>query len=98
MDALVNSMIKIVDQPKKKRKDDMHIIITDGEIWGNRIYESGIVSAFTKKFGAQIAKSEAKRTCWMIYDNPRLKEKLEDDVKLGTSIFLNSDIVKKQEQ
>ena len=98
MDALVNSMIKIVDQPKKKRKDDMHIIITDGEIWGNRIYESGIVSAFTKKFGAQIAKSEAKRTCWMIYDNPRLKEKLEEDVKLGTSIFLNSDIVKKQEQ
>ena len=92
--AMICSMIKILSQPVKKKKDDMHFVISDGET-DHEIYETAILKLLERDFGSKVARSVAKRTCWMIYnENGNIKKKFEDDVKLGMFVFLNPKIVK----
>ena len=77
----------ISNDKKRTKKDDKHIIITDGET-GND--ESKIESLISKHCGAIVNKN----CFWMIYDAySEIKENWEKSIKIGTLLFINSKIV-----
>ena len=85
--AFLPELISISNDKKRTKKDDKHIIITDGET-GND--ESKIESLISKHCGAIVNKN----CFWMIYDAySEIKENWEKSIKIGTLLFINSKIV-----
>lgn len=83
--AFLPELISIVE--KSKKKDDKHIIITDGQTSPD---ESNIENLIRQKCGSKIA-----RNCfWMIYDPVGdVKNNWEKAISDGTLLFLNSSVV-----
>lgn len=70
----------------KSQNDDKHIIITDGETFGD---ENRIESIISNKCGSKTCKN----CFYMIYDAyERIKSSWEDSIKLGTLLFINSEV------
>lgn len=67
------------------QSDDKHIIITDGETWGD---EQKIESIISSKCGPKTCKN----CFYMIYDaDTSIKSSWEASIKLGTLLFINSE-------
>ena len=99
-DSIVKVCVENLMDIKKKRKDDAHIIITDGEIYGLDSFENDLYNGVlqeTKK--PDIAKKCLKNTIWIIYSDrfsDGFKENINNSIKYGTKLFIITDAVKKQ--
>ena len=97
--ATSQSICKVCAQslmdPRKKTKDDVHIIITDGYIYGIETIENDIYNDVAEVTNSSIANRALKNTIWMVYDNND-KKSIEDNIKNGKLLFISSDLVKKQ--
>ena len=85
--ACLPEIISIVkDKSKHNDNDDKHIIITDGETFGD---EEKIESIISSKCGSKTCKN----CFYMIYDvYSRLKSSWESSIKLGTLLFIDSEV------
>lgn len=99
VDAAIDAMIDVVDEslnnPEKKKKDDVHIIITDG--WFDyRNVENTIRQRIKASTGRDdVAEKAPENTFWMIYDMDEESRKgWTNEIKKGTLIFINSEVVK----
>ena len=85
--ACGEQIVAVCSDKTRKKKDDKHIIITDGETFGE---EKQIEQIITKGCGAIVNKN----CFWMIYDaSPNIKESWEKSIRTGTLLFINSEIV-----
>jgi len=97
--AAINAMIDCIDEnlndPKKKKKDDIHVVITDGQFDFNNI-EDKITGAIKSFIGRDdVAEKAPDHTVWMIYDaDEGFKAEWESEIKKGRTIFINSKVVK----
>ena len=72
LNACLNEIVETTFQYKnRKQKDDVHIIISDGETFGD---ENGVENKIMKKVmekggNSSLAKKVVKNCIWMIYDN-----------------------------
>ena len=93
-------MIDVVDQtlndPRKKRKDDIHVIITDGWFdFGN--VENKIKNTIMNSTSRpDVAEKAPEHTFWMIYDmtDESSRKDWMKEIKKGKLIFINSEVVK----
>ena len=94
--AFLNCVEQNLKDPRKVAKDDVHIVITDGQISGIDGIENDIENALLKTFNKNsIATKAPKNTFWMIYDaSEHLRKEWENEIKKGTLIFIDSQMVK----
>jgi len=94
-EAFIADMIDVVNIKKKKSKDDVHVVITDGQFDYSGI-ENKILESVTKvlkrsRFGEKMVKN----TIWIIYDaEDNLKQGWSNEIKKGEIIFLMSEMLK----
>ena len=94
--AMLDDIEKSLDDKRKKIKDDVHIVITDGyfdyEGIESKMKES-IKNAFNR---GDVSDIVPKNTFWMLYDtDERNREGWEKEIQKGTLIFINTEVVKK---
>lgn len=98
VDSIVKVCVESLMDVKKKSKDDVHIIITDGMISGLKTIENDIfneVKESTKN--KDIAKKALQNSIWMIYDASDLtKKEIDESIQVGKKIYISSNLVKKQ--
>ena len=98
--AMISAILDAVEynlkDSNKIKKDDIHIIITDGYINGYESVESKIKTALKGTFkNSVIANKAVKNTVWMLYDtDENLQKDWNNEIKEGKIIFINSDSVK----
>lgn len=95
MGAIIETIEETLKDPKKKLKDDVHIVITDGYFDYQGI-ESRLGSAVKSYFDRpDVGDRVVRNTVWMLYNtDDRTKEAWSNEIKNGTLIFLNSEVVK----
>lgn len=95
--ATVNSIAKVcvenLKAKKKKTKDDVHIIITDGYILGLETFETDMFHEVKSATNERVAKKALRNTLWMIYDNNDHK-RVEKSIQNGKIVWMTSSIVK----
>ena len=87
--AIIDGIIEasLDDKRKKIKKDDVHIVITDGYFDHYNI-ESNIIKAFKRRDVSNIV---PKNILWMLYDtDERDRKEWENEIKKGTLLFINS--------
>ena len=87
--AIIDGIIEasLDDKRKKIKKDDVHIVITDGYFDHYNI-ESNIIKAFK---GRDVSNIVPKNILWMLYDtDERDRKEWENEIKKGTLLFINS--------
>ena len=97
--SMVDAVVETLSDPKKKKKDDIHVVITDGDFdFGN--IENRIKQALKSEINRDdVAEKAPKHTIWMIYDDTgnfseSFKERWNNEIKEGRIIFINSSVVK----
>ena len=92
---MVDVVVNTLADPRKKKKDDVHVVITDG-CFDYSDVEQRIKQAVkheTKR--DDVADKAPKHTFWMIYDaDDHLQNSWKSEIKEGTLIFINSESVK----
>ena len=93
--AILDGVEKSLDDKKKKIKDDVHIVITDGYFDYEGI-EAKMKASIQRAFGrGDVSDIVPKNTFWMLYDtNESYREGWENEIKKGTLIFINTEVVK----
>ena len=97
--AVLSAMIEVVKDTladdEKEQKDDVHIVITDGYFDFQNI-ESSMTNLIKSEIGRNdVAETAPENTFWMIYDAPeQFREQWKNEIKKGTLIFINSEVVK----
>ena len=86
--AIIDGIIEAsLDDERKKIKDDVHIVITDGYLDYHNI-ESNIIKAFK---GRDVSNIVPHNILWMLYDtDERDRKEWEKEIKKGTLLFINS--------
>ena len=94
--AILDGVEKSLDDKKKKIKDDVHIVITDGYFDYQGI-EAKMKASIKNAFGrGDVSDIVPKNTFWMLYDtDERNREGWEKEIQKGTLIFINTEVVKK---
>ena len=95
LSAMVDIVVNTLADSRKKRKDDVHVVITDGEFDYQGI-ENTLRNAVAQETGRDdVADKTPEHTFWMIYDaNEQLKNEWRNEIKTGTLIFIDSETVK----
>ena len=94
--ACVPEIVASVADKKRKKKDDVHIIITDGQTGGDEKTVEDLIQQVTlqKTKNSHYGKTIAKNCFWMIYDADNYdKKSWEESIKLGKLIFIVSSTV-----
>lgn len=93
--AMLDGIEKSLDDKRKKIKDDVHIVITDGYFDYEGI-EAKMKASIQRAFGrGDVSDIVPKNTFWMLYDTDESYRKAwEDEIKKGTLIFINTEVVK----
>lgn len=93
--AMVSVCVDTLNDSHKKKKDDVHVIITDGEFDFSNI-ENKIENSIKKTIDRNdVAERTPEHCFWMIYDAPeRLQSEWKKEINRGKLIFINSDTVK----
>ncbi len=97
--AVLSAMIEVVKDTladdEKEQKDDVHIVITDGYFDFQNI-EDNMSHLIKREIGrSDVAETAPENTFWMIYDAPEnYRESWKREIKKGTLIFINSEVVK----
>ena len=85
--AIIDGIIEASLDEKKIKKDDVHIVITDGYLDYHNI-ESNIIKAFK---GRDVSNIVPHNILWMLYDtDERDRKEWEKEIKKGTLLFINS--------
>ena len=94
--AILDGVEKSLDDKRKKIKDDVHIVITDGYFDYQGI-EAKMKASIKNAFGrGDVSDIVPKNTFWMLYDTDESHRKAwEDEIQKGTLIFINTEVVKK---
>lgn len=94
--AMIQVIKQSLDNPGKMKKDDVHVIITDGQ-FNYKDIESRMDSMISNYFhNNSVGHTAIKNTFWMLYDADRYKDEWTDEIRSGKIIFLNtSDFQKK---
>lgn len=69
----------------RKKKDDVHIILTDGYLSDST---KGLEDYIAKEIGGSVGKTAVKNCLWVLYDN--FNDNWEEDIKQGTVIRISS--------
>ena len=94
--ACVPKIVASVADKKRKEKDDVHIIITDGQTGGDEKTVEDLIQqvALQETKNSHYGKTIAKNCFWMIYDADNYdKKSWEESIKLGKLIFIVSSTV-----
>lgn len=94
LSAMVDVVVNTLANPKKKKKDDVHVVITDGyfDYYGIEKTLRDAVKSGTDR--DDVANKTPENTFWMIYDaDDGLKEKWTKEITEGKVIFITSDVV-----
>lgn len=93
--AMVDVVIETLNDERKKKKDDVHVVITDGFFDLDDV-ENRISQAIRSEIGRDdVAENAPENTIWMIYDAPDdWKKRWNEEIKKGKIIFINSQVVK----
>ena len=93
--AMLDGIEKSLDDKRKKIKDDVHIVITDG-YFDHQGIEAKMKASIQRAFGrGDVSDIVPKNTFWMLYDTDESYRKAwEDEIKKGTLIFINTEVVK----
>ena len=93
--AILDGVEKSLDDKKKKIKDDVHIVITDGYFDYQGI-EAKMKASIQRAFNrGDVSDIVPKNTFWMLYDTDESYRKYwEDEIQKGTLIFINTEVVK----
>ena len=93
--AMLDDIEKSLDDKRKKIKDDVHIVITDGYFDYEGI-EAKMKASIQRAFGrGDVSDIVPKNTFWMLYDtNESYREDWEKEIQKGTLIFINTEVVK----
>ena len=93
--AILDGVEKSLDDKKKKIKDDVHIVITDGYFDYEGI-EAKMKESIQRAFGrGDVSDIVPKNTFWMLYDTDEsYRKKWENEIQKGTLIFINTEVVK----
>ena len=93
--AILDGVEKSLDDKRKKIKDDVHIVITDGYFDYQGI-EAKMKASIQRAFGrGDVSDIVPKNTFWMLYDtNESYREDWEKEIQKGTLIFINTEVVK----
>lgn len=93
--AMLDDIEKSLDDKRKKIKDDVHIVITDGYFDYQGIeakMKASIKNAFNR---GDVSDIVPKNTFWMLYDTDgSYREGWEKEIQKGTLIFINTEVVK----
>ena len=93
--AMVDVVVNTLNDSKKKRKDDVHVVITDGEFDNHGIEKRIEGAVFRVTDNDRAAETAPEHTFWMIYDaSEKLRNDWKNEIKRGELIFINSDTVK----
>ena len=94
--AMLDDIEKSLDDKRKKIKDDVHIVITDGYFDYQGI-EAKMKASIKNAFGrGDVSDIVPKNTFWMLYDTDEpYREGWEKEIQKGTLIFINTEVVKK---
>lgn len=99
IDSMVDSVVETLSDSKKKKKDDIHVVITDGYFDFENI-ENRIKQALKSEINRDdVAAKAPKNTIWMIYNDTgdfseSFKDGWNNEIKEGRIIFINSNVVK----
>ena len=94
--ACVPAIVASVADKKRTKKDDVHIIITDGQTGGDEKTVEDLIQqvALQETKNSHYGKTIAKNCFWMIYDADNYdKKSWEESIKLGKLIFIVSSTV-----
>ena len=93
--AILDGVEKSLDDKRKKIKDDVHIVITDG-YFDYKGIEAKMKASIQRAFGrGDVSDIVPKNTFWMLYDTDESYRKAwEDEIQKGTLIFINTEVVK----
>ena len=94
--ALLDCIQESLKDDEKEAKDDIHIIITDGQLDDISNFENKMSSAIRHTFNRpDVAENAPKHTFWMIYDaSEGTRKEFEEEIKEGKLIFISSEVVK----
>ena len=95
LSAMVDIVVNTLADSRKKKKDDVHVVITDG-CFDYQGIENTLRNAVAKETGRDdVADKTPEHTFWMIYDAPEdLKQDWKKEIKKGSLIFIDSETVK----
>lgn len=94
--AMIDVAVNILKDPMKdSTKDDVHIVITDGQFdyskIENRIFQEAKDKLKSPRFGEKMVEN----TIWMIYDaDDNLRQGWSNEIKKGEIIYLMSEMLK----
>ncbi len=93
--AILDGVEKSLDDKRKKIKDDVHIVITDGYFDYENI-EAKMKASIQRAFGrGDVSDTVPKNTFWMLYDTDEsYRRAWENEIQKGTLIFINTEVVK----
>lgn len=93
--AILDGVEKSLDDKRKKIKDDVHIVITDGYFDYEGI-EAKMKASIQRAFGrGDVSDIVPKNTFWMLYDTDEsYREGWEKEIQKGTLLFINTEVVK----
>ena len=93
--AILDGVEKSLDDKRKKIKDDVHIVITDGYFDYQNI-EAKMKASIQRAFGrGDVSDTVPKNTFWMLYDTMEpYRREWENEIQKGTLIFINTEVVK----
>lgn len=101
--AALAAMMDVIDEtlnsPGKKKKDDVHVVITDGYFDYSNIESkiTQVVKSSTER--DDVAARTPEHTFWMIYDaEENHKQDWIKEIKKGKLIFIDSTMVKNNEK
>lgn len=95
MSAMIDIVVETLADEKKKKKDDVHVVITDGYFDFDNV-ETRISNVLMSEIQRpDVAEKAPENTIWMIYDAPEgHRDSWEKEIKKGQIIFINSKVVK----
>ena len=95
MSAMIDIVVETLADEKKKKKDDVHVVITDGYFDFDNV-ESRISNVLMSEIQRpDVAEKAPENTIWMIYDALEShRASWEKEIKKGQIIFINSKVVK----
>ena len=94
--AILDAVEKSLDDKRKKIKDDVHIVITDGYFDYEGI-EAKMKASIQRAFGrGDVSDIVPENTFWMLYDTDEsYREGWKKEIQKGKLIFINTEVVKK---
>lgn len=95
LSAMVDCVVASLESEDKEQKDDVHVVITDGQFDFQNI-ENKMMGAIKSEIDrSDVAELAPEHTFWMIYDaSDFLQESWKKEIKKGKLIFINSETVK----